>query len=192
MNQEERTVETSTTANRKTGERIVLSLVVMMAAILLSGGAALAAGDGSLITCNLVEDPCLGSGNPETIVGTDTEDAIEALAGGDRVYAQGDADTIYGGPGNDHLTGELGSDAVYGGGGADTIDAATDPEDQPGYEIFLDESFGGRGNDTVFAVDGYRDNIDCGRGERDTVYFEPGLDTIKGCEKKYPFLPLPL
>ena len=114
------------------------------------------------------------------------------MGGDDEVYGDEELDTIYGGPGNDYLTGELGSDAVYGGGGIDTIDAATDPEDQPGYEIFLDKSSGGRGNDTIFAVDGYRDRIDCGRGERDAVYFEPGLDTIKGCEKKHPYLPLPL
>ena len=170
----------------------MLSLVAMVTAILLFSSGAALAGDGSLIACNEVEDPCLGSGNPETITGTDTEDAIKALAGDDRVYGREDADTIYGGPGNDYLTGELGSDAVYGGAGIDTIGAATDPEDQPGYEIFLDESFGGRGNDTIFAADGYRDSIDCGRGERDVVYFEPGLDTIKGCEKRHPLLSLPL
>jgi Ca2+-binding RTX toxin-like protein len=129
---------TETMMSKAIGKRSALLLAMIVAALALTSGVALAAGDGSLITCNEVEDPCLGSGNPETITGTDTEDAINALAGDDRVYGHAEADTIYGGPGNDRLTGELGSDDVYGGGGIDTIDAATDPEDQPGHEIFLD------------------------------------------------------
>jgi Ca2+-binding RTX toxin-like protein len=98
-------------------------------------------------------------------------------------------DVIYGGSGNDHLVGELGSDTAYGGAGNDIIAAAADPEDQPMHEIFYDYSYGGEGADTIYAVDGYRDEIYCGKGGNDKAYFDVGLDTVKGCEYRYPLLP---
>ena len=42
---------------------------------------------------------------------------------------------------------------------------------------------GGAGNDTVYAVEGQRDVIDCGPG-RDSVEFDVGLDSVKRCEIK--------
>jgi hypothetical protein len=36
------------------------------------------------------------------------------------------------------------------------------------------------GNDEIFAADGSLDNIDCGSGSNDTVYFDADLDNIVG------------
>ncbi len=44
---------------------------------------------------------------------------------------------------------------------------------------------GGSGNDRIVATEGNKDIIDCGTGT-DTVFYDVGLDTIKGCENKNP------
>jgi hypothetical protein len=44
---------------------------------------------------------------------------------------------------------------------------------------------GGPGNDTVYAADGYPDEINCEGGKRDWVeYDRGGVDTVTKCEKK--------
>ena len=52
----------------------------------------------------------------------------------------------------------------------------------------MDYGFGGNGNDTIEANDGNKDIIDCGenRGDKDTVFFDVGIDTIKNCEERNP------
>ena len=44
---------------------------------------------------------------------------------------------------------------------------------------------GGRGNDTILAVDGKKDVIDCGRGKFDRVEYELHFDVLAAnCETK--------
>ena len=56
MNQEERPRGISLTANRGTGERLMLSLVAMVTAILLFAKGSALEGEGSLIAFNEIED----------------------------------------------------------------------------------------------------------------------------------------
>lgn len=46
-------------------------------------------------------------------------------------------------------------------------------------------SGGGDGADTIFATDGRKDFIDCGRGN-DTVAFDQGKDVLRDCENRFP------
>ena len=39
-----------------------------------------------------------------------------------------------------------------------------------------DSVSGNSGNDTIYAKDGYRDDIYCGAGKKDTVYYDEGID----------------
>jgi hypothetical protein len=173
--------------------RVVLLVGAMALALVMIGGVALA----KTVTCTT--DPCKGTSGDDQITGTNNAETIKALAGDDSVFARGGKDIVYGGDGNDFVDGFGGNDRVHGGdgddtllgaeasdmvrgrGGDDTIDAAR--FDTPGSE---DLSSGGRGNDTIFAQDGNKDVIDCGKGKRDTVFFDEGLDTIKNCEIKNP------
>ena len=107
-------------------------------------------------------------------------------------------DSLRGDSGADHLFGDDGGDGALGGGGADTLDGGAGSDD------FL----GGSGPDTIkadypdgatiqpervagvsgiFAADGSPDNIDCGQGSDDTVYFDADLDNIiEGCANQHP------
>jgi hypothetical protein len=64
-----------------------------------------------------------------------------------------------------------GSDGAEGNGGDDQIDAN---DSLPGEVEFI---FGGANADTIEAVDGEVDNIDCGPGN-DTVAFDTGIDVV--------------
>jgi Ca2+-binding RTX toxin-like protein len=171
--------------------------------LVLAAGVALAAG----ITCST--NPCKGTAQNDVIMGSDDPEEIDALGGndtvngkggGDRVYGgdgddttlHGDAnanpaldgaDKVYGGPGDDYLSGAGRSDFLSGGSGRDNIDAREDLFNNnvtPG----TDTVNGGRGRDLIGAVDDAVDHIDCGKGRRDVVIFDKGLDTTKNCEKK--------
>ena len=116
----------------------ILLLATVVTALVLGGGAALAAGD----SCK--DDPCYGSVGADVLVGTNRGETILLFAG------------------NDFVDALKGRDAVYGG----------------------------RGNDRIDVVDGYRDTVDCGRGRADTVHYDLVLDTIKGCEDGRPDIPI--
>ena len=99
------------------------------------------------------------------------------LGGDDTLYADDtyyffDGNTLYGGPGNDLLIGGFGQDALDGGPGDDTLtgDASADVLiGGPGRDRIAAEG----GGDTVYAVDGRRDRITCGKNaydRRDRVY----------------------
>lgn len=103
-----------------------------------------------------------------------------------------------GGAGIDDLDGQEDGDRIYGGPGNDVI-SAVPPEPAPDEDTGeappqpvepVEHSYGGRGNDTFYAVDGHKGVIECGLGKGDTVYFDPGDDTVRGCENRHPILPL--
>jgi Ca2+-binding RTX toxin-like protein len=82
-----------------------------------------------------------------------------------------------GGTGGDDLIGSDGSDRLSGGPGADFIDAL-----EASSNGGVDTVRGGGGNDQVDANDGQRDVIDCGRGTREQVRRDVGIDEIRNCE----------
>jgi Ca2+-binding RTX toxin-like protein len=83
-------------------------------------------------------------------------------AGRDTLISTPDGAVLHGGNGPDKLTGGARSDNLTGGRGSDRIR-------------------GGKGRDLIRAIDGTRDQVDCGRGfDRAKV---DGIDSVKGCEK---------
>jgi Ca2+-binding RTX toxin-like protein len=181
--------------------RALLLVVAISAAVLVAAGAALAAS----FTCST--NPCKGTGQNDQIIGSDDPEEIDALGGNDTVYGKGGgdrvyggdgddtalhgdanvnpaldgADKVYGGPGDDYISGDGRSDLLSGGGGRDNIDAREhlfNNNPTPG----TDTVSGGRGNDKIGAADGAVDHIDCGKGRRDFVIRDKGLDTVKNCE----------
>ena len=163
--------------------RTVLLLASVGAALLVAGGAAMAAS----INCpNASGGYCNGTSAGDGMYGTANVDRMYGLGGADLMYGYGSGDYMYGGDkmrggnGADTMRGEGGGDALYGEGGDDTIGGG------PGNDIVQ----GGYGNDTlntgtgsdrVNAQDGQKDFITCIDGANDVVYHDPGLDVLKGC-----------
>jgi Ca2+-binding RTX toxin-like protein len=186
----------------KMKRQALLLLTAMTAAVLvLAAGVALAAA----FTCST--NPCTGTGQNDQITGTDDPEEIKALGGNDQVFAKGGNDQVYGGegdddrlggdlnvnpaldgndkvyggPGNDMVSGGGRSDLLSGGGGRDNIEAREFSDNAapiPG----MDTVKGGSGNDNIQAADDAVDHIDCGKGRRDFVTRDKGMDTIKNCE----------
>jgi Ca2+-binding RTX toxin-like protein len=187
---------------RKMNRRALLLLTAMTAAVLvLAAGVALAAN----FTCST--NPCTGTEQNDLIQGTNDPEEIRALGGNDMAYGHGGddqvyggegdddplagdadinealdgSDQVYGGPGADHLYADGYSDLLSGGAGPDLLDAREDASagtHVPG----TDTVKGGGGNDSIGAIDGAVDHIDCGKGRRDFVTRDKGMDTIKNCE----------
>ncbi len=150
--------------------RTILSLAAMGLALLLAGGLALAA-----------DVPC-GGGYCEGTIG---EDTMIGSASEDQIYGLGANDTIYGKDGNDSIwgdwhqwedIGEAGGDTIYGGRGSDRLQG----------DERADTLKGGPGNDRIEAKDGERDVVDCGRGKKDTAFFDKGTDSVVNCEIRNP------
>ena len=170
---------------RKLKRKAMLLIGAMALALVLASGVALAA------TFQCTTNPCNGTSGDDVIIGDISAETVNALDGSDFVDGLLGDDTIFGGPGSDATDGTGGtkglvgaedSDRVFGEGGADFIDLAT--LDTPGSEDFAS---GGPGNDTIHAFDGNKDTINCGRGTRDHVFYDKGLDSVsRNCEKKHP------
>ena len=113
----------------------------------------------------------LRQGRSDTLRG-DFNSNPAAVEGNDKVVA---------GAGDDFLLGEGGNDLLNGNDGNDSIDAK-DPSSNS-----ADTSNGGRGRDEIESTDRERDTVDCGPGNRDTVRYDRRFDTVKNCERKFPF-----
>jgi Ca2+-binding RTX toxin-like protein len=175
--------------------KALLLVGTMTLALVLVGGVALA--DNIICTPNT---RCDGTPQDDFITGTNDLDVIDALAGDDVVNAEDGADIVDTGDGEDFVDGAGGDDLIEGGKGADNLLGAED-EDQvfgAGGPDFIDlagadtagsedRGFGGPGNDTIDAFDGNKDEVNCGKGTRDKVFFDKVLDTItRNCEIKRP------
>jgi hypothetical protein len=169
--------------------RAALLLSTMGLAMLLVAGAAYALD----IQCEFSEvTPCLGTEEPDFmtgtegldhIVGLDDDDEIHGLAASDRLTGDGNF-TV---PGDDELFGGPGFDTLFGGAGSDLLAGGKDGDQISADFLFNDGTDtvkGGSGNDMVRAAEGAKDIIDCGRGSRDRVEFDAGLDKVKNCEIK--------
>jgi hypothetical protein len=191
------------------GRRAALLLTVMVAAVALCAGAALAAE----VRCSTNEDPfeeggvtyysCMGTPEEDTIHGTEENNFIYGLGGPDTIYGLAGHDEIYGeerrflcspyycDPGvdtsHDTIYGQDGNDRMIGGWGTDMIYGGKGADWISLYdsESTLEVAEGERGKDVIRADDASEDRIDCGKGT-DTVYYDEGLDEIKDCEIENP------
>jgi hypothetical protein len=131
------------------------------------------------------------------ILGTDGPDVLHAdwsrvvlgLGGNDTLYADDtsyyfEGNTLYGGTGNDTLIGGPGEDILHGGPGDDTLLGGGDNDILDGGSGH-DHIDGEGGGDTIYAVDGQRDWITCGKNSyfrRDTVYADRIDVVASDCE----------
>jgi Ca2+-binding RTX toxin-like protein len=101
-----------------------------------------------------------------TLTGGPAADRLTGFDYDDRIDGKAGDDVIMGSYGNDTITGGPGRDQIHG----DTNAACNWAECRPPY-----------GNDTIYAADGERDEIECGVGN-DTAYVDR-KDRVSGCEK---------
>jgi Ca2+-binding RTX toxin-like protein len=126
-----------------------------------------------------------------TFTGTDGPDSAEVanvsegassltgLGGNDVLKGADSPDTIDGGAGDDDLNGGNGNDTITGGAGKDTI--VGDATAGGCYVIgYLGTCKSPWGNDTINAVDGEVDSVDCGPGQ-DTANVDAN-DVVTNCE----------
>ena len=157
-------------------------LAALALALLLTGGAALAA----TIACTGGE--CIGtdaSDNMQGLNSRSTPDQMFGLGAQDNIFANAGNDTASGGGGSDHLNGGLGNDTLTGGSGNDSIIGGGGQ----------DKLFGGANNDRINAVEASSnltpnaeaDTVDCGEnadGSADDDFAAVDrLDTVKNCER---------
>jgi hypothetical protein len=124
-------------------------------------------------------DVCLGTDGDDVMKGTNGLDSIVGLSGDDTIHGLASPDLLFGGDGSDELIGGADADLLSGERGSDGISADFLFSDG------TDTVEGGHGNDSVNAVEGQRDVIDCGPCQ-DRVEFDAGLDSVKRCEIKAP------
>lgn len=105
----------------------------------------------------------LGNEGSNELIGGPGRDALTGAGGSDRLVGVGAADCLAGGRDADELLGGSGGDRIFTGPDRDEVDS-------------------GRGPDKVFANDGVRDTIDCGRGRRDTVIADDSDRVDESCE----------
>ncbi len=91
-------------------------------------------------------------------------------------------DQVFGGAGYDGMVAYGGIDLLSGGGQGDYIEAVENSAN-PGEDTVN----GGGVNDFIVAIDKTKDTINCGKGRRDHVFYDKGIDTVsRNCEKKHP------
>jgi Ca2+-binding RTX toxin-like protein len=106
-----------------------------------------------------------GTNGPDRLIGTPSKDQIYGLGGPDYLSGKPSADALYGGRDNDQVRAGNGRDHVFGGQGSD-------------------ELYGGGGNDVMSAADGYKDNVNCGRGT-DNAYVDKRDRVNRDCENVF-------
>lgn len=131
-------------------------------------------------TCQGLTATIIGSGQADTIHGTEGDDVIWAGAGDDTVHGNGGDDVIcagkghdvvHGGTGNDRIVGYDGNDKLYGGNGNDELSGLR------GNDLV----HGGRGADDLNGGPG-DDRLVGGNGT-DRLHGGEGTDTCKSGEK---------
>jgi len=106
----------------------------------------------------------IGTNKADRIDGTNGNDVIISLGGNDRINAKKGDDKVCSGDGKDNVHSGPGDDMVDPGAGRDTVNL-------------------GPGMDQVFARDGERDTIDCGKKQGpDFAEVDAQERRIKNCE----------
>jgi Ca2+-binding RTX toxin-like protein len=177
-------------------KRIMVALTLMGAALVAASGVAWAA----TVDCR-VGVFCEGTDEPDELIGTDQRDVMSGLQDEDLLVGFMGADEMYGDDpdfrgddtrtdGDDELIGYRGPDTLFGFGGSDYLRGgrgddlidATERSANPGRDTVR----GSRNQDSIGAVDDFKDTIFCGRGE-DEVFFDRGLDVVAdNCEIQNP------
>jgi Ca2+-binding RTX toxin-like protein len=133
----------------------------------------------------------LGTAGNDVFTGGAGPDGFDGNAGNDVLRGGAGNDNLYGGSGDDQVYGEAGVDKVEGGSGADLVDGG------PG----TDQIYGDIAScsflcpfdpDTIAAVDGEKDTVDCGGGA-DTARVD-AIDVVAFCasvERAAPPTPAP-
>jgi Ca2+-binding RTX toxin-like protein len=88
-----------------------------------------------------------GTNGPETLVGTNKSDVINARGGEDELFGRNQSDDLRAGAGNDVLHGELGADVLRGQEGDDHLYGGPDATQGP--KVNVDEYWCGGGYDVV-------------------------------------------
>lgn len=170
----------------------------MAMALVLSTGVAVALD----VSC-IAGRGCVGTDDPDILHGSAGSDDMDARQAGDELFGDdgndwisGDAyaptdtstdgdDQVFGGAGYDGMVGYGGTDLLSGGGQGDYIEAVENSAN-PGEDTVN----GGGANDFILAIDKTRDTINCGKGTRDRVYYDKGIDQVSNnCEIKRTELP---
>jgi hypothetical protein len=180
-------------------KRILVAMTLMGALLVVAAGVAWAL----TVNCQ-VGVPCVGTDDPDKLIGTNKPDEMNAMQdddlllgrrGGDLMFGDdpdppagtftdGD-DELFGNIGEDDMTGFGGSDLYWGGARADSIDAR-EFSNNPGEDTVI----AGGGQDFISARDEvpgpYKDTINCGDNV-DTVFFDEGIDVVAdNCENQNP------
>ncbi len=162
--------------------RTMIVLVVTAILAALSAGVAMAESDPAIRGTN-AGDALYGTSYADLIYGFGGADLIYGYSGrdvlnggnergwGDKILGGSWGDKIRGQGGDDALYGQRGHDKIYGGAGHDLIVGG------PGRD-FLN---GGPGFDQVNAQDGWRDVIVICGNRYDEIYYDRGLDVLRGC-----------
>ncbi|HEU4493877.1 MAG TPA: calcium-binding protein [Rubrobacteraceae bacterium] len=154
-------------------KRSILLVVAMAMALLMVSGVAIA----RTVYCD--GGKCRGTNTRDTMYGTEGRDIINSLEGADLARGKGGADTLKGDGGKDRLSGGKGNDVVYG----------SDDDDRVAGNSGFDALSGGNADDLILAVDGMTDQITCGNGRHDIVFFDRGVDNLRDrgeCEVRRP------
>src|SRR5918994_3281272 len=168
--------------------RTTLLLATMALTLLMIAGVAWAA----TVQCR-VNYPCVGTDEPDKLIGTNQADSMDGKGDGDVLLGGRGADSMEGdsfnfgagtpADGNDKVYGNAGSDLMWGGGGSDLLRGgnggepqidAREPQNNPGEDTVT----GDGGDDFIVALDSFKDTIDCGDGEEDIVLFDDGIDVV--------------
>lgn len=98
--------------------------------------------------------PVIGTGNSETIQGTNMSDVISGRGGDDTIFAKNGHDEVWGGGGDDLMYGDSGHDVMYGGGGPNYVQPTTITitDDYPVRVIFEGETAGYRNSFGYYKV----------------------------------------
>ncbi len=115
-------------------------------------------------------DKMCGWGGADDLIGRGDDDRLYGGSGWDFIVGVGGDDHIHGGDGPDRAEGSDGKDRIYGGGGEDVIGGG------PGADYIRpgpggSSVWGDDGKDTIDAVNGDADLIDCGFGV-DDIYVD--------------------
>jgi Ca2+-binding RTX toxin-like protein len=188
----------------KTMRRAGLVLVMMVVALVVGSGVAVAAvkygtnGSDYLLGTN-EEDVLYGGGGSDFLAGREEDDVLHGEYGDDFMHggrvgwgmAPDGEDKLFGGKGSDCMFGGSEDDVLHGGSGSDDMGHYC-------YEFIFDTGndvfYGGGGNDDITALEDHpqnteaqeRDVVFCGDGE-DMVYYQKGMDRLFDCERKNPF-----
>ena len=119
--------------------------------------------------------------NFATVVGTDAAEDVFVEANGSSIKGLGGNDRLVAWDGNDGIEGGAGDDFLQGGFGNDTLDGG------PGTDQFLGDRTESNvfavGNDTIHAVDGNAEQIDCGIGGGDIANADASDVVSSTCEQ---------